>query len=250
MQFNSEIDNSSVFYTYDGTFDGLMTVIYTAVYSRKVPHGIFKEENMQFSLGARYINVKTDFEKSKRVTDAVFKKIGDFGLKRLQYVFLSSFPDKDIVIYNYMMLAFKNGSITNSYLSNDTVLRASQIAQNVSRETEKFRQFIRFSVMDSGIQYARFIPENNVLPLIMPFFIKRLKTIPFVLHDPAHEICGIYDTKESYITSSKGLVPPRLGGKEKEVRALWNTFFNSISIKERENLRLQKQMMPARYFRQ
>ena len=59
MQFNSEIDNSSVFYTYDGTFDGLMTVIYTAVYSRKVPHGISKEENMQFSLGARYINLNS-----------------------------------------------------------------------------------------------------------------------------------------------------------------------------------------------
>ena len=148
-----------------------------------------------------------------------------------------------------MMLGFKNGEIVNSALSDDTVAAAFRIAGNVSRETEKFREFTRFSVMDWGVQYARIVPKNNILPILMPFFIKRLKIIPFVLHDFSHNLCGVYDTKDWYISSSEGLRPPEKSDREGEIEKLWKAFFDSVSIKERENTKLQKQNMPSRYFK-
>ncbi len=249
MSFQANLDTQDVFYIYDGSFDGLLSVIYTAVYSRITPCGICIYKGMQFSLNARYVEVYTNKNRARRVYDAIFRKIGSLGLKRLYYVFLSSSPDKEIIIYNYMMLGFKNGSITNSALSDDTVARVYSLAENVSRETEKFRQFTRFSVMQWGVQYAKIAPNNNILPVLTPFFVNRLKIIPFVIHDVTHNICAVYDTKEWHVSSSDGLVPPEKGKDEVEIEKLWKAFFDAISIKERENTKLQKQNMPSRYFK-
>ena len=249
MSYTTFLDESDIFYIYDGSFDGLLTVIHTAVYSRIVPVGIGTEKNLQLSFNTRYIEVSTDSGLSGKVYDAIYKKIGAFGMRRLYYVFLSGDLEKDLIIYKYMMLGFKLGESVNSFLSDDTVAAAAAISCNVSRETEKFREFTRFSVMNWGVQYAKIAPDNNILPVLMPFFIKRLKIIPFVLHDVTHNICGVYDTKEWHISSSEGLKPPERSDREDEIEKLWKTFFDSVSIKERENSKLQKQNMPSRYFK-
>ena len=249
MSHNGSIGTSEIFYIYDGSYEGLLTVVYTAVYARVTPSGISTEKVLQFALNTRYVEVVTNRNYARRVHDALYRKIGFLGLKRLFYVFLSKSPSKDMVIYNYMMLAFKNGELTNTALSNDTVAEAFKIAENVSRETEKFRQSTRFNVMQWGVQYATIAPENNILPLLTPFFVERLKIIPFVLHDATHDVCAVYDTKEWHVTSSEGLTPPDMSGDETRAKALWETFFNAITIEPRKNTKTQKQNMPARYFK-
>ena len=249
MSYDTILDENAVYYIYDGSFDGLLTVVYKAVYSRVTPCGIGTEKNLQFAFDTRYVEIETNKNYARRVYDALYKKIGSFGLRRLYYVFLSCEEQKDIIIYRYMMLAFKNGEKTNSALSDDTVGEAFRIAENVSRETEKFRQFTRFSVMDWGVQYAKIAPNNNIIPLLMPFFIKRLSIIPFVLHDVTHNLCAVYDTKTWHIASSEGLTPPEKGKREEDIEKIWKTFFDSVAIKERYNGKLQKQNMPSRYFK-
>ena len=130
MSHNSSVDTSEIFYIYDGSYEGLLTVIYTAVYARIIPSGISTEKSLQFALNTRYVEVVTNRNYARRVHDALYRKIGFLGLKRLYYVFLSNHPDKDLVIYNYMMLGFKNGDLTNSALSNDTVAEAFKIAED------------------------------------------------------------------------------------------------------------------------
>ena len=249
MNYYTSLDDSGIFYLYDGSFDGLLTVIHTAVYARVIPVDIGTEKNLQLSFNTRYIDVSTNPALSAKVYDAIHKKIGAFGMRRLYYVFLSCDAEKDMIIYNYMMLGFKLGEAVNSALSDDIVAAALRISGNVSRETEKFREFTRFSVMNWGVQYAKIAPNNNILPILMPFFIKRLKIIPFVLHDATHNICGVYDTKEWHISSSEGLKPPEKSARESDIEKLWKVFFDSVSIKERANSRLQKQNMPSRYFK-
>ena len=249
MNYSKIIDNSSIYYIYDGSFDGLLTVVYQAVYSRITPCGIGTEKNLQLSFDTRYVEVITNKNYARRVYNALYKKIGSFGLRRIYCVFLSNDSQKDLIIYKYMMLGFKNGQKTNSALSDDTVSAAFQIAQNVSRETEKYRQFTRFCVMDWGVQYAKITPENNLLPLLTPFFVRRLKVIPFVLHDATHNLCAVYDTKDWHISSSEGLSPPSKSTREEDVEKLWKTFFDAIAIKERHNTKLQKQNMPSVYFK-
>ena len=249
MIHDSNIDKCEIFYVYDGSFEGLLSVVYTAVYSRVIPCGISTDKTLQFAFATRYVDVETNRIHARKVHDALYKKIGTLGLKRLYYLFLSNHINKDLIIYNYMMLGFKNGQRTNSALTNDTVANAFKIAESVSRETEKFRQFTRFNVMQWGVQYAKIAPVNNILPILTPFFVKRLKIIPFVIHDITHDVCAIYDTKEWRVVSSEGLTPPEFSEDEMRIKDLWETFFNAITIEPRKNTKLQKQNMPARYFR-
>lgn len=249
MNYSKMIDTSSIFYIYDGSFDGLLTVVYQAVYSRITPCGIGTEKNLQLSFDTRYVEVSTNKNYARRVYSALYKKIGSFGLRRIYCIFLSNDSQKDLIIYKYMMLGFKNGQKTNSALSDETVSAAFQIAQNVSRETEKYRRFTRFCVMEWGVQYAKIAPENNLLPLLTPFFIQRRKVIPFVLHDTTHNLCAVYDTKDWHISSSEGLSPPSESTREEDVASLWKAFFDAIAIKERYNTKLQRQNMPSVYFK-
>lgn len=249
MAYNSVYEDKQIHYTYDGTFEGLLCVIHKAVYSRTIPSNITSEKGLQLSLNSLYVHVPTEKEKAMKVLDAMKKHTGNFGSKRLYYVFLSDAANKDMIIYKYLMLAFKNGIKINNALSQLTVCEAFKICENVSRETEKFRQFTRFSVMEGGVQYARITPKNEILPILMPFFVNRLKIVPFVIHDLTHDVCGIYDTKKWYITSSEGISPPDFSLGERAISKQWKTFFNAICIKERINTDLQKQNMPSRYFK-
>ncbi|MBR1969420.1 MAG: TIGR03915 family putative DNA repair protein [Clostridia bacterium] len=249
MAFDSVFEDKQIHYTYDGSFEGLLCVIHKAVYSRTIPANITSEKGLQLSLNSLYVHVPTEKEKALKVLDAMKKHAGNFGSKRLYYVFLSDAPNKDMIIYKYLMLAFKNGTKINNALSQLTVCEAFKICENVSRETEKFRQFTRFCVMEGGVQYARITPKNEILPILMPFFVNRLRIIPFVIHDLTHDLCAVYDTNKWYITTSEGISPPDFSLGEKAVQRQWKTFFNAISIKERINTELQKQNMPSRYFK-
>lgn len=64
MSYNAEQDSSDICYTYDGTFDGLLTAIFTAVYSRKTPLHILPADRLQLAFGERYINIVTEAEKA------------------------------------------------------------------------------------------------------------------------------------------------------------------------------------------
>ena len=108
---------------------------------------------------------------------------------------------------------------------------------------------MRFSIMESGAQYCRFSPINNLLPLVLNHFSARFGSIPFVIHDTGRNLLGIYDTKEKYIVSAEGFTPPDKSANEKDFEEMWKLFYDTIGIKERKNPKLMKQLMPARYFR-
>ena len=56
-------------------------------------------------------------------------------------------------------------------------------------------------------------------------------------------------TKEYEIIDSSNLKIPTISENEQKYQELWSTFFNTISIKERTNSRLQMQYMPKKYWK-
>lgn len=249
MPDRTVLDSSEVVYVYDGSYCGLFTAVFDAVYSRISPADIVSCDRLQLTFNTRYIEVASDPSKSLRVVKAAREKLGSGAMKRIYYAFLSSGEHKEAAIYHYLMLGFKIGRSANNYLTDKFVFTVSALSQNVSRETDKLMGFMRFSVMDGGVQYCRFSPENNILPLVLPHFISRFPTIPLVIHDTSHRLLGIYDTKEKYIISDEGFSPPDKTENEADFEKMWKLFYDTVGIKERKNPKLMKQLMPARYFR-
>ncbi|MGN1098412.1 MAG: TIGR03915 family putative DNA repair protein [Clostridia bacterium] len=249
MPDRTVLDNSDIVFVYDGSYQGLFTAIFDAVYARIVPADIVSQDRLQLTFNTRYIEVTTDPSKSGRVTKAAREKLGGDAMKKIYFAFLSSGEHREIAIYHYLMLGFKIGRRANNYLTDKFVFMVSTLSQNVSRETDKLMGFIRFSIMEGEAQYCRFSPENNILPLILSHFVARFSSIPLVIHDTKHCLLGVYDTKEKYIISAEGFIPPNKSADEESFEDMWKLFYNTIGIKERKNPKLMKQMMPARYFR-
>ena len=243
------LDSSDIVYVYDGSYDGLFTAIFDAVYSRRVPADILSADRLQLTFNTRFIEVETDQSKAARVRKAAKEKLGGDAMKRIYRAFLSSGDNREISIYHYLMLGFKIGRRANNYLTDRYVFNVSALSQNVSRETDKFMGFIRFSIMESGVQYCRFSPENNILPFMLSHFAARFSGIPLVIHDTRRNLLGIYDLSSKYIISAEGFTPPEKSTDEECFEGMWKLFYDTIGIKERKNLKLMKQMMPARYFR-
>ncbi len=242
------LDGGAV-YVYDGSYDGLFTAIFDAVYSRREPEDIVSGNRLQLTFATRYIETAADPAKAARVKKAAREKLGSQAMKRIYHAYLSSGEDREISIYRYLMLGFRMGGKANSHLTDPAVFRVFSLSRNVSREADKMMGFMRFSVMEGGVQYCRFSPENNILPLVLSHFAARFPGIPLVIHDTRRSLLGIYDTAGRYIVSAEGYVPPEKSSDEECFEGLWKLFYDTISIKERRNLKLMKQMMPARYFR-
>ncbi len=233
--------------TFDGTFDGFLSVVYYAVKNRVRPVKVCKEEDVQLELDTDIIFVPTMNQHAECVRNRSMEIMGYDGFKRAYTVFLNACEDSSTISYLYLLYGFKYGKNTHHYMSVPDINRAYKLEGQVVREVDRMKGFLRFSVMDGGVEYAPMEPENDILALLMPHFADRLKTIPFVIHDLLRQKAGVYAKGRWIIVDAKGLVVPKVSQDEKKYRQLWKSFYDAICIRERENKKLQTQMMPKKY---
>ncbi len=235
-------------YLYDGTFEGLLTCIHHHYYTEKAS-GIFTKDEYQPSLLNGYMEVETDEMKATAVYEAIEKKISSYDLRRIYRVFLSWDPHKEMKILRYIVKGFKTGSAISMLHSDPVVLDVQAIEKKVSVETERMLQFVRFSVMENDVLYARIEPDNDVVELTAKHFCDRYRNDPFIIHDVKRSKALIAFQGRWYISHFEDNDIPDVSAEEKAYRKLWKNFFDNIAIKERTNPRCQKNFMPIRYWK-
>lgn len=236
-------------FLYDSTFEGLLTAIYDGYYSKYKPDKIYSIEKYEPNLIDKVISIKTDMIKFKKVYDAIDSKISNTSLKKIYYVYLSEMKESANMIYYYVRMGFKLGEAVELHKHNDIVLNIDKISKKVSLEKHRFTGFIRFNEIN-GFLYAKIEPDFNILPIIGNHFKNRLTNEYFVIEDKKRNIALVYDKNNYHLTV--------LSKEQKEMiinsdnigmyENLWKQYFKSTNIVERENSRLQKRMMPTRYW--
>lgn len=239
--------NSILVYLHDHSFDGFLTAVFEAYARKEKPAQIAPKDNFQQSLGQRLIYIKTDQNKSLRVQNGIRKKMGTFAYDKICNTFLSCEPDIHTVIYQYICMGMVIGSKLDLDLTNNIVLKIEKANGYVKREAHRIKEFLRFSKMEGNVFYAKIEPKNNVVPLVMPHFIDRYSIQPFLIHDPVHEIVGIYNLKEWFMLETNELQLPKLSPEEKAYRSMWKSFYDTIAVKERYNPKCRQNFMP-KYF--
>lgn len=238
---------NEMIFTFDSTFDGFLSAVYHAVKNRLRPVRICSENDVQTRLDTDILFIPTNVQNADTVRRTLQDGCGYDGLKRAYYVFLSSDQDSATASYIYILYALKYGKHTCEYMAVEPILIAYKLAKKVSYEAERMKGFLRFAVMEGGVEYAPMEPENDILALLMPHFADRLKHIPFVIHDILRQKAGVCSNGTWFITDAEGLTPPKLSAEEETYRKMWKAFYNAISIRERKNERLQTSMMPKKY---
>ena len=191
--------------------------------------------------------VHTDLEKADRVYQAIRRKISYMDLRRIYKCFLSTVPDKEMILLRYIVLGFHIGSGISKLHGNPDVFAAQEIEKKINVEAERMRQFVRFSVMQGDILYARIEPDHDVLELIGDHFSERFRNDPLLIHDVRRGKAMAGYQGKWYITSFAENDVPEESEEEKEYQTLWQKYFDHIAIKERKNSNCQRNFMPLRY---
>ena len=234
-------------YYYDGSFDGLLTVIFIAYKDRKNNEFRIIVKTGQLLLGLDDINVITDFSEARRVEKAICDKLSQNFLNNIRTCFLSCDKNKDIVIVHTVYKALKQGEeILNSL--DEHAFYMNKLVKQVLNERHRYLGVLRFKEVKDGTMFSTIEPKNNVLPILLSHFINRMKREKFAIYDKKRKIIAYYDTKKVEIFFVKSL-EIEWSDEEIEYSELWKTFHKSISIKERENKKLQQSNLPKYYWK-
>lgn len=236
-------------YIVDGSFEGLLTAIYDGYYEKMQPDRIIPSWAYQYELTSTIHEVDTDSGKFEKVSRAILEKIGQEAFMKMYYAFLSEDPCSGISIFNYVKMGFKSGSKIHLYLTDPVVAKIEELDMKVGSERHKFLGLLRFHRLSSGIYYAPYAPQYNISQLIVPHFSKRLSTMNFIIHDTKRKIAAVYDSESrEWHMSLFDANQYTLMAEDSYLHELWKAFFKSIAIKERKNLKLQRQFMPKMYW--
>ncbi len=238
----------SIAYLYDGSWEGVLSAVFAAYANKEQPKRIVPEEDVQLEFNQQTRKIQTDAILAQRVEQGVLRQLGSQALETIGVAFLSEDLDKGTIIYNYIRTGLAMGRRIYNALTQDAVLAIDRINLSTKRESHQFQQFTRFSLMDNQVYFGRITPKNNVLPLIMPYFVDRFTDQPFLLLDGVHHLAGVYDTKEWQIVEAQDFILPNLSTEELEYRRLWKQFYHSVAIEERTNPTCRRNHMPKRFW--
>ena len=234
-------------YYYDGSFDGLLTVIYMAYNDRESNMLRVNVKAEQLILALDDIHIITDFSKARRVEKSICDKLSYNFLNSIRTCFLSCDKNKDTVIIHTVYKALKYGEeILNSL--DDHAFYMNKLVKQVLNERHRYLGLLRFKEMKDGIMFSTIEPKNNILPILISHFKNRMKREKIAIFDKGRKMIVYYDGKKAEIFFVESL-EIEWSDEEIEYSELWKTFHKSISIKERENKKLQQSNIPKYYWK-
>jgi len=236
-------------YTYDGSFNGLLTTIHEIYYRRQKPQEIVPAGSFNRQLFVRQEHIACDEDKAARVYDAIDSKISSRALGNAYCAYLSEHPRVGMWIYEYLRLGWKLGPGVDLRLAEERVHRVHKLAGKVKTEQHRLLGLVRFQLYQGDIYYAALEPDHNVLELLAPHFASRLSDQNWIIHDLRRDLAVVFNRKEWVATGFTLKQKLELEQDEQYYQRLWRQYYDSIAISTRKNPRLQKQCMPERYWK-
>ncbi|WP_026463707.1 TIGR03915 family putative DNA repair protein [Adhaeribacter aquaticus] len=244
-------------YIYDGSFAGLLSTIFE-IYDRKNwPDSIVKESAKQPCLFGQQVLVTTDEQKANRVWMGIGKKVSVLFQTNLYHTYLSEKPNAEMLIYQFMRLAFANAVNIEDNFAEDCVREIASTARQIFREKHRMEAFIRFQKTADNLYFASIEPDFNVVPLLINHFQKRYADQQWLIYDVKRNYGIYYDlirvTEVTLDNSNDGkagaLQNAVLQQHETLYQDLWKLYFKSVNIQERKNKKLHLRHMPIRYWK-
>jgi len=237
----------SVCYSYDGSFGGFLCCVYESQANNEYPESFTSPGDIRVSLYPER-TVITDRTVARRVYTSLESDIGPEARRLAAYAFLTSLPERERAIFDFIILGFERGPSVSQDLTDDRVDILRKAVLHLTREIEHLKGFVRFS--DQGWLLAGEIePKNRVLPLLRNHFCTRFSGETFLLYDRTHREALLYQPgRKGIIIPAEDFKLDAPGNAELCYRRLWRQFYDTIAIEGRYNPKLRMTHMPKRYW--
>ena len=242
---------------YDGTFEGLLTIVFE-VYEHKLnPVKIYREGVTQQSFFDAKRSIVSDPAKASRVLKGLTQKLSAAGVQRLYAAHLSEIEGEEDNLLGFIRYAFSSNEAVENDFSNRFVIRLTDVIKMVRREKHRMEAFVRFQKMADGIFYASVEPDYNVLPLILPHFKRRYADQKWIIYDIKRAYGIYYDLNQAEFvqldfasgTQYGKTIISSYSEDETLYQALWKDYFKHVNIPARKNTKLHLQHVPKRYWK-
>lgn len=203
------------------------------------------------NLFCQYREVIVTEEKAQKVIDSIRKKLSEDVYELIYRAALAQDPLRGDKIYRFLIYGFSLGLETLHMLQIPAVYEIFQLNRSVEREYGQWREFIRFSQMKGGVLFGKICPKHDIIALLALYFAERMPSETWIICDQGRNKAVVYQADQGWFlwrTDSKQWQSfLEKETDESEFEKLWHVFHQSIAIRERRNLRCQRNLMPLRY---
>lgn len=242
-------------YQCEDSLEGIFTGIYNAYEQKKRPEDTMLSLNEELYLFAEYQTVTPDAEKTLKVIRTLQNRFGEADYQHICLALSSTEPMKAQAVYQTLALGLRRGEEARgrlfANLANDYVHHAFSLGRAAGNENCHLRGFVRFQELESGILYSKISPKNNLLTFLMEHFADRLPIENFVLHDEGRGLFGVHPAgKQWYLLNGEEVITEecfRISECELHYQELFRYFCHKLAIRDRENPKLQRNMLPLRF---
>lgn len=246
-----------IIFRYDKTFEGLLTAVFDAYNRKTFPDKLLGNDEIEPLFVDESFTVITQEEKYSRVFHSLKKKMMSVTFNMLSYVWLSEVEKSDELLFRYIRKTFDSKESIELNFADDDVLQLRNLAKKVNTEKHRLIEFVRFQKAADDIFFAPVSPDHNCLPLVISHFTDRFADQKWIIYDTKRNYGFFYDLKtvtemtlDSTHLFTEGKLDEELMAKdEKLFQELWKGYFKSMTIKERINPKLQRQLLPKRYWK-
>ena len=230
---------------YDGSFEGFLSLIYEVYYQKLKPKNIYKTlpNEMIFE---EIKEIETIEENSKKVLDSMKKIFPKDIVCKILNIFMCDTKEFEMALLEYIILGFKDTKQLFN-INNSSIFYLETLEKELFRHVHKMTGFIRFEELEDGTLYAKIQTKFNVAYFLGKHFLKRFNNQNFIIHDIEREIAFVKIENNISIENIASFDTPTYSENEAKFQKLWSSFFNSVSIKERTNLKLQQNQVPLIY---
>lgn len=243
---------------FDGTFDGILSSVFCAYSRRLSVDMLMRDDELPPLFAGETVDVETEEGRSKRVWDALERKMSRGALSALAVSFLAEDRRLDTVLFRFIVKMIDAPRSIETDFADADVADVFNTARKVRHEAHRVLQFMRFQKASDGTYFGIMEPLYDVMSLAVNHFTDRFADQRFLIYDRRRAYGYYYDGKAAsrvemdpslqYIASGR-LPDDLMDGEEQMYRQAWRTYFDAVAINECANPRKQRQDMPVRFWR-
>ncbi len=234
-------------YQYSGGLNGFLSAVFRAYKEKALPDLITDGNLTEPPLMSQIVTVQPDEAKALRVERGICARMGISGLHQLTYAYASANPEKNRILFYWILSVFKYGSGVQTRYQDPRIMNFYDMTARVTLEINRLLASLRFSQSPTGLFCAEFAPDNNILPFLVPYFSRKFDGQSFLIYDCKRALYGIYNGTEWKVLQEEKKIPRPSSPPEQVFQALWKEYYRSVAIAARESRRLQDSYLPRRY---